>query len=98
MALHSKMDYKEKMTIKRLAFKDELGVVKERHELGGEIGCCVDLLSGADKSKKFPLAHRTSEKANYLSGRKTCLPVFFFSKIKNTLLYTLHSLKFGHRV
>ena len=56
-------------------------------------------VSGADKSKKFPLAHRTSEKANYLSGRKTCLPrFFFFSKIKNTLPYTLHSLKFGHRV
>lgn len=44
MALHSRMDFKEKLTIKRLAFKDDLGVVKERHELGGEVGCCVDLL------------------------------------------------------
>lgn len=43
MALHSKMDYKEKLTIKRLASKDELGVVKERHELGGEVGCCFDV-------------------------------------------------------
>ena len=64
--------------------------------VGAGVGC-LDI-SGADKSKKFPLAHRTSEKANYLSGRKTCLPGFFFSKIKHTLLYILHSLKFGHRV
>ena len=55
--------------------------------------------AGADKSKKFPLAHWTSEKENHSSGRKTCLPrFFFFSKIKNTLIYILHSLTFGHRV
>ena len=49
------------------------------------------------KSKTFPLAHRTSEKEIYLSGRKNFLAkfFFFFSKIKNTLLYTLHSLNFG---
>ena len=38
------------------------------------------MFTGADKSKNFPLAHRTSEKENHLSGRKTCLPRFFFQK------------------
>lgn len=32
-----------KLTIKQLASKDELGVVKERHELGGGVGCCFDV-------------------------------------------------------
>ena len=38
--------------------------------------------AGADKSKKFPLAHWTSETENHLSGRNTCLPRFFFFKNK----------------
>ena len=41
---------------------------------------CKRVISGAEKSKKFPLAHRTSEKENHLSGRKTCLPRFFVSQ------------------
>lgn len=30
-ALHSEMNYKERLTIKRLPFKNELGVAKERY-------------------------------------------------------------------
>ena len=59
--------------------KDYLGVKIAQSNITLDLSINKDT-AGADKSKKFPLAHRTSEKENYLSGRKTCLPRFFFQK------------------
>ena len=57
------------------------------------------LYQGLTNQKNFHLPIGQMKKQFTCPVEKLACPdSFFFSKIKNTLPYTLHSLKFGHRV
>ena len=66
---------------------------------------CLKHSQGLTNEKNFHLPTGQVKKKITCPVEKLACPdfiflfiFFFFSKIKKTLLYTLHSLKFGHRV